>query len=189
MRRRCSNLFSWCHTGLERMVCITYTCCGDAVDTMRMPGFSKHCCVPCPCAMVCVRYVLSLLIGYARSVYCISDPGYGLGDFVKVPLQSNIFVLSLFFFFYFFHTLLLPSFWTSRGHRCRRFSPHGSCPKFLSCIGFSNYCSSIFHRVLHCIEDFLFFIFYCPRVKGEENAQAHHTSTCFRTRRGDKYLI
>ena len=37
----------------------------------------------------------------------------------------------------FFCTLLLSSFWTSRGHRCRPSSP-GSCLRFLSRIGFSN---------------------------------------------------
>ena len=50
-----------------------------------------------------------------------------------------------------FCTLLLSSsFWTSRGHRCRPFSPPGSCLQFfLSRIGFSIFhCSSIFHRLL-----------------------------------------
>ena len=42
------------------------------------------------------------------------------------------------FFFFFFHTHLLSSFWTSRGHRCRPFSPPGSCLRFLSRIGVSN---------------------------------------------------
>ena len=31
---------------------------------------------------------------------------------------------SLFFFLFVVYTLLLSSFWTSRGHRCRPFSPH-----------------------------------------------------------------
>ena len=31
------------------------------------------------------------------------------------------------FFFILFHTLLLSSFWTSRGHRCPHFSPPGFC--------------------------------------------------------------
>ena len=35
-------------------------------------------------------------------------------------------------------TSLLPSFWTSRGHRCRPCFPPGSCLQFLSRIGFSN---------------------------------------------------
>ena len=43
---------------------------------------------------------------------------------------------SLFFFFY--RTFLLSSLWTSRGHRCRPFSPPGSCLQFLPRIGFSN---------------------------------------------------
>ena len=37
-----------------------------------------------------------------------------------------------------FSTLLLSSFWTSRGHRCRPLSPLGSFLQFLSRIGFSN---------------------------------------------------
>ena len=37
-----------------------------------------------------------------------------------------------------FFTLLLSSFWISRGHRCRPFSPPGSCLQFLSRTEFSN---------------------------------------------------
>ena len=40
--------------------------------------------------------------------------------------------------FFFFFSLLLFSFWTSRGHRCRLFPPPGSCLQFLSRIGSSN---------------------------------------------------
>ena len=42
------------------------------------------------------------------------------------------------YFFFSLLTLLLSSFWTSRGHRCRPFSPPGFCLQFLSRIGFSN---------------------------------------------------
>ena len=53
-------------------------------------------------------------------------------------------------FFFFFLTLLLSSFWSSRGHRCRPF-PHP--PRFLFSIFIAHrvqrsHCSSIFHRVL-----------------------------------------
>ena len=51
--------------------------------------------------------------------------------------------------FFFFCTLLLSSFWTSRGHRCRPFLS----PRFLPSICIAHrvqqsHCSSIFHRVL-----------------------------------------
>ena len=42
------------------------------------------------------------------------------------------------FHVYVFFTLLLSSFWTSRGHRCRPFSPPCSSLHFFSRIGFSN---------------------------------------------------
>ena len=50
--------------------------------------------------------------------------------------------------FFFFLTLVLSSFWTSRGHRCRPFSP-----RFLPSICIAHrvqqsHCSSIFFRVL-----------------------------------------
>ena len=41
-------------------------------------------------------------------------------------------------FFFFFRILLLSSFWTSRGHRCRSFSSPVLAFNFLSRIGFSN---------------------------------------------------
>ena len=52
-------------------------------------------------------------------------------------------------FFFFFFTLVLSSFWTSRGHRCRPLSP----PRFMPSIFIAHrvqhsHCSSIFHRVL-----------------------------------------
>ena len=53
-------------------------------------------------------------------------------------LFSSIFSSEVPKFFFFFHTHLLCSFGTSRGHRCRPFSPPGSCLQFLSRIGFSN---------------------------------------------------
>ena len=40
--------------------------------------------------------------------------------------------------FFFLHTLLISSFWTSRGHRCRPFSLPVLAFNFLSRIGFSN---------------------------------------------------
>ena len=56
--------------------------------------------------------------------------------------------LSLFFFS--FCTLLLSSFfWISRGHRCRPFSPPGSCLQFFIAHRVQqSHCSSIFCRVL-----------------------------------------
>ena len=58
------------------------------------------------------------------------------------------FVLFCFVFCFVFLTLLLSSFWTSRGHRCRP-----SPPRFLPSIFIAHrvqqsHCSSIFHRVL-----------------------------------------
>ena len=53
-------------------------------------------------------------------------------------------------FFLFFHTLILSSFWTSRGHRCRPFSfPPGSRLQFIIAHRVQQtHCSSILRRVL-----------------------------------------
>ena len=54
-----------------------------------------------------------------------------------------------FIFIFIFCTLLLSSFWTSRGHRCRPFSPPGSCLRFFIAHRVQqSHCSSNFHRVL-----------------------------------------
>ena len=51
--------------------------------------------------------------------------------------------------FFFFLTLLLSSFWTSRGHRCRPFSPPVLSPSvFIAHRVQQPHCSSIFHRML-----------------------------------------
>ena len=52
-------------------------------------------------------------------------------------------------FYFFFLTLLLSSFWTSRGHRCRSFPP-GCCLQFSVRIGFSNPTARRF--VIECCE-------------------------------------
>ena len=49
---------------------------------------------------------------------------------------------------YFFFTLLLPSFWTSRGHRCRPFFPPILAFNFYRARVQQSHCPSIFHRVL-----------------------------------------
>ena len=50
---------------------------------------------------------------------------------------------------FFFLTLLLSSFWTSRGHRCRPFSPPVLSPSvFIAHRVQQPHCSSIFHRML-----------------------------------------
>ena len=55
----------------------------------------------------------------------------------------------LYIFFFFSHTHLLSSFWTSRGHRRRPFSPQVLAFNLLSRIGFSNpKARRFFHRVL-----------------------------------------
>ena len=51
-------------------------------------------------------------------------------------------------FFFFFRTHLLFSFWTSRGHRCRPFSPPALAFNFIAHRAQQSNCSSIFHRVL-----------------------------------------
>ena len=49
----------------------------------------------------------------------------------------------------FFRALLLSSFWTSRGHRCRPFSPPVLAFNiFIAHRVQQSHCSSIFHRVL-----------------------------------------
>ena len=56
-----------------------------------------------------------------------------------------------FFFFFFFvgeGILLLSSFWTSRGHRCRPFFPRFLPSIFIAHRLQQSHCSSIFHRVL-----------------------------------------
>ena len=53
-----------------------------------------------------------------------------------------------FFFFLLSLTLLLSSFWTSRGHRCRPFSPPVLALNFIAHRVQQSHCSSIFHRVL-----------------------------------------
>ena len=57
-------------------------------------------------------------------------------------LYLNFVFVFLFLFFCFYFTLLLSSFWTSRGSRCRAFS---------SMVGAFNY---IAHRVQHCSSAF-----------------------------------
>ena len=49
---------------------------------------------------------------------------------------------------FFFPTLLLSSFWTSRGHRCRSFCPPVLAFNFIAHRVQQSHCSSIFHRVL-----------------------------------------
>ena len=51
-------------------------------------------------------------------------------------------------FFFFFRTLILSSFWTSRGHRCRPFSPPVLAFSFIAHRVQQSHCSSIFYRVL-----------------------------------------
>ena len=52
-------------------------------------------------------------------------------------------------FLFFFLTLLLSSFWTSRGHTCRPFSPPFLAFNFYRAYMVQqSHCSSIFHRVL-----------------------------------------
>ena len=67
-----------------------------------------------------------------------------------VPLTNLLQSNSMFFISYsFLRTLLLSSFWTSRGHRCRPFFPPVLAFIFLSRIRVQqSHCSSIFHRVL-----------------------------------------
>ena len=50
----------------------------------------------------------------------------------------------------FFHALLLSSFWTSRGHRCRPFSPRRFLPSIFIAHGVQqSHCSSIFSECLN----------------------------------------
>ena len=50
--------------------------------------------------------------------------------------------------FFFVHTYLLSSFWTSRGHRCRPFSPPVLGSIYIAHRVQQSHCSPIFHRVL-----------------------------------------
>ena len=52
------------------------------------------------------------------------------------------------FFFLIFLTLVLSSFWTSRGHRCRPFCPRVLPSIFIAHRVQQSHCSSIFHRML-----------------------------------------
>ena len=52
------------------------------------------------------------------------------------------------FLFIFFIALLLFSFWTSRGHRCRPFFPRFLPSMFIAHRAQQSHCSSIFRRVL-----------------------------------------
>ena len=52
------------------------------------------------------------------------------------------------YIYIFFFTLLLSSFWTGRGHRCRPFSPPVLAFNFIAHEVQQSHCSSIFHRVL-----------------------------------------
>ena len=52
------------------------------------------------------------------------------------------------FFCFFFHSHLLSSFWTSRGHRCRPFSPRFLPSIFIAQRVQQSHCSLISHRVL-----------------------------------------
>ena len=54
----------------------------------------------------------------------------------------------LFFAFCFFLTHLISGFWTSRGHKCRPFSPQVLAFNFTAHRVEQSHCSSIFHRVL-----------------------------------------
>ena len=63
--------------------------------------------------------------------------------------RSRCRIRCIYLFIYLFRTHLLPSFCTSRGHRCRPFSPPVLAFNFLSRIGFSNPTARrFFHRVL-----------------------------------------
>ena len=65
-------------------------------------------------------------------LYCV---GYGIREY---SLER----------FFLFLTLLLSSFWTSRGHRCRPFSPRFLRSFFIAHRVQQSHCSSFFHRVL-----------------------------------------
>ena len=75
--------------------------------------------------------------------------------------------------------MLLSSFWTSRGHRCRPFSPPSSA--ILLIVGFSSSVANSSSRTFHqsiCAQVFFCFTF---RRKEKIKAKAHHTSTYFHT--------
>ena len=61
---------------------------------------------------------------------------------IQLLIDSTVQYSTCFFFLFFFHT---STFWTSRDHRCRLFSPPGSCLQLL-----------IVHRVqrYHCSSHF-----------------------------------
>ena len=64
------------------------------------------------------------------------DRGKSLREVPSHVLSSEASLVSWIFFFVL--TRLLSSFWTSRGHRCRSFSPPVLSCQFLSRIGFRN---------------------------------------------------
>ena len=59
---------------------------------------------------------------------------YDNAIFICIPYENTTMPILFFVFF----TLLLSTFWTSRGHTCRPFPPRVSCLQFVSRIGFSN---------------------------------------------------
>ena len=89
---------------------------------------------------------VSLLLYIRRTPWCPSLPNICCQSF-NVELASR---RNFFFFFFLFQTLLLSSFWTSRGHRCRPLSPlalaFGFYRAYVRRVQ-QSHCSSIFHRV------------------------------------------
>ena len=76
--------------------------------------------------------------------------------------------------FFFVHTHLLSSFWTSRVHRCRPFSPPVLAFNFIAHRVQQSHCSSIFHRVLltHALA------LSASQFVHKKKSQRFYTSTC-----------
>ena len=87
---------------------------------------------------------------------------------------------------FFFLTLLLSSFWTSRGHRCRPFFPPVLAFNFLSRIGFSNPTASRFSSSVANSRSRAFRKSICAQEKVPTNlyeyalcgARTHETDLC-----------
>ena len=73
---------------------------------------------------------------------------FGYGPALVQATIHSVVSIYLFIYFFFFCTLSLSNFWTSRGHRCRPFSPRFLPQIFIAHRVQQSHCSSTFHRVL-----------------------------------------
>ena len=104
-------------------------------------------CVSCD---ICV-YHLGLLVFFPRVFLSSRVTGacpVTTDLIMRVNVKTTTTIYVYISFFYFFRTLLLSRFWTSRGHRCRPFSPRFLPSIFIAHRVQQSRCSSIFHREL-----------------------------------------